>query len=712
MGNGQCIRCGNDLAPHASKYCSTQCGRKHTKHDARARREFVGLDGEGVDRPDGKHDYVLLTIGDQSLYHKDGRRLKTKEILRFVCTYGERRKDAIIVGFYLDYDFSQWFKDLPESKARELFTNEGIAERRIRARSHHRRKEIAENGLPIGSWRHPEPVMWEGFEFDLLASKRLRIRQKGTKAWIYVCDVGPFFQSSFLKAIDPEQWPEPVITDQEYEIIGIGKEKRSSYLVDYDTPIDPELIGYNALECDILARLMTRYDQGLKSIDIELKRQQWFGPGQAAQKWLDHRHPPVQSRFILKDTPQGAVEAARSSYFGGWFEVFQHGLVGDCWTYDINSAYPTIIAQLPCIRHASWRRGSTQGAFVLVSARVYGADPWIGAVPHRRADGSIVRPQCSEGWYWLSELQAGYRAGVVDSWDLMDSWEMIPCERHPPPMRELAELYNRRLEWGKKSPQGKAARLVYNSVYGKFAQSVGAPKYGNSIYASLITSGCRRMILDAISSHPSKTQNVVMVATDGVCFTSPHPSLPLTSTLGEWDETKHDNMSIFMPGIYWDDAVRNGYVGGVKSRGVNFKALLPAINEIDEQWSWFAGAWYGFSGWAPEQWPSHDLEIPFNVISPKLALHRNDWSLCGATSSNLPRHISSSPLEKRRIPGAFDDVEVSEERIHTLCLQQSETIESVPYDKLFGQLQYDDRLSKELVTRDGVYSNVFGELRE
>jgi hypothetical protein len=100
----------------------------------------------------------------------------------------------------------------------------------------------------------------------------------------------------------------------------------------------------------------------------------------------------------------------------------------------------------------------------------------------------------------------------------------IPCD-HEPPLRHLEGLYQPRFGIGKDTPEGKAFKLVYNSVYGKFAQSVGEPVYGNPAYASLITRGCRTRILDAIATHPRRSAAVAMMATGGVYFLTPHPQI-------------------------------------------------------------------------------------------------------------------------------------------------------------------------------------------
>jgi len=83
---------------------------------------------------------------------------------------------------------------------------------------------------------------------------------------MYICDSGPFFQKAFLAVIKPEDWPPGTITQEEYEDIKPGKEKRSS------AHLGEEMMRYNRLENDILCRIMTLLDKAFRDIGINLKR--------------------------------------------------------------------------------------------------------------------------------------------------------------------------------------------------------------------------------------------------------------------------------------------------------------------------------------------------------------------------------------------------------------------------------------------------------
>jgi hypothetical protein len=171
-----------------------------------------------------------------------------------------------------------------------------------------------------------------------------------------------------------------------------------------------------------------------------------------------------------------------------------------------------------------------------------------------------------------------------------------------------------------------ACKLCYNSCYGKFAQSVGHPAFGNPIYASLITAGCRESILNAIATHPNGKRSVVMVATDAVFFDEPHPGLEISDKLGTWGYKEHRNLTLFKPGVYWDDitreAIRTGGVAKFKSRGVNASEFSKVLDEIDLCF----GAW-GI-GEALE-WPSAEFDPGFSMVTGLQALRRGKWHLAG-----------------------------------------------------------------------------------
>jgi hypothetical protein len=134
-----------------------------------------------------------------------------------------------------------------------------------------------------------------------------------------------------------------------------------------------------------------------------------------------------------------------------------------------------------------------------------------------------------------------------------------------------------------------------------------------------------------------------MVATDGVAFRSQHPGVELHPTrLGAWEETRHENLSLFMPGVYWDDAARarikTGERGVFKSRGIAARDLSAHIAALDAAWAQMPRT--------SQNWPQMKIPVAFQAVSPQQALQRGDWSLCGKVSSG-ERTLSADPSQKR-----------------------------------------------------------------
>lgn len=704
----KCVGCGNefDTRDRRQKRCKPQCGRKRVRssqdaHRARtaARLEhnltFIGLDGEGVTHDDGGHDYVLLSVGDRSL-HRNGERLDPDEIFTFLWDCFQKNQSAVFVGFFLGYDFTHWLRGLPEERARMLLSKDGKKARE--------RRESGRNKVPF-------PVRWGGWEFDILGTKRFKLRPLNGSSWMYVNDAGPFFQSSFLTAIDPKKWPEPICTPEEWATIEEGKSERST------ASFDDKMVTYNVTENRVLARLMGKLNAGFVAAGVYLPRQKWFGPGQAAQAWMNLIDAPTSDQ-IQQTTPIAALEFAQKTYYGGWFEIFAHGLIpGESYEYDINSAYPHIISGLPCLLHGQWETGQaaatrdfeTDIPYLMVEASVSGPThsrrnlPPVGAMLHRLPNGVICRPRKTRGWFWWHELQAGHRAGVV-SRITIHSWmryHPCPCE---PPYRTIADLYQHRLTVGKNTPEGKAFKLLYNSPYGKMAQSIGSPIYACSIYASLITAGCRTMILDAIATHPEKTDALLMVATDGVYFRTPHPVLDVHPTrLGAWDLTVKQNLSLFMPGVYWDDKSREKILRGeapeLKSRGISARDLAASIQDIDAAWQkWGIG----------QPLPVMKIPVRFNMVSATQALARGKWETCGNVTTDGDRTISADPSNKRF--GTLFDPMAGYNRSLPYDTPWMGDLATTPYEARFGvdDIEFAEDFTWE--TPDGSVNGLIAEI--
>jgi hypothetical protein len=355
------------------QYCSRDCVNNAVRAKRRAEHDvtFIGIDGEGVSLKNEKgeiiaHRYVMMAacgIGTKPLVlHKNGEPLTTEEILDWLYfTVRPAFPDACFVSYGMGYDLAQWIKDLPRSRAEYLFVKKKIAQRKRRN---------TRNPTPFPVYWRPDRHSLREWEIDTLGDKRIKLRlverpwrgvdvsgeeipprvsrkpaseEKVSKPkgppWMYICDAFSFFQSSFLKAIDPKErltqeeyrhfleegeHPNSVVSKTEFDIIKEGKARRD------EAVFDEAMMKYCPLECDVLARMMRVLNQGFVVNDIRLRLTQYFGPGQPAQAMMDLICERDGVNFTRKNieekVPFAFRDAARQSYYGGWFEIFKHGL--------------------------------------------------------------------------------------------------------------------------------------------------------------------------------------------------------------------------------------------------------------------------------------------------------------------------------------------------------------------------------------------------
>ena len=532
-----------------------------------SRKPFLFIDGEGGNREDGGHDYIVLCgysdyTGPLILENPDRSPLSTRAIIDWLLNLAARLKAEdsphTIVGFGLGYDIAMWLHDIPERPAERLFRPELVG-------------WVDQKGTPRWSPVGPYAMRQIGTEFQIIESTygRGARKTKENRRSITVWDCWKFFQGSFVSAL--QKWQ--ILTDDELERIETMKKKRSTFRSD---EIDDEIIEYCLAECEAGVKLMTKLDATCVELGYPLRRYDGAGSLAAAmlRKWsIDAFQAPV---------PEKMRQAVACAYFGGRFEVAAHGLTDkEVWQYDINSAYPTIIKDLPCLAHAQWianKEVVSEGIYEVVWEAPNPCH-W-GPLPHRNRKGEITYPQSGHGWYWGSELLAAEQL-YPSSFQVLKGWSLKRGCHHVP-FKDVPSVYVQRQNLGA-SAAGIVLKLGLNSLYGKTAQSIGQPKYANYIWAGMITAGCRAMILDAIRI--AGPEHILMTATDSVLSDCPIdlPTSP-EKKLGEWDEaTAKGGILIIQPGITiaYDDTGNGTY----KSRGLGKHEFARHADAAERAWA-------------------------------------------------------------------------------------------------------------------------------
>jgi hypothetical protein len=287
------------------------------------------------------------------------------------------------------------------------------------------------------------------------------------------------------------------------------------------------------------------------------------------------RRPELDPQFEI---------AANNAYYGGRFEVSHLGLLnGPIYEYDLRSAYPAGMLDLPCLLHTRWEhkprgRRLPAGEIYLAKVSFSHADGlWCG-LPFRQ-NGGLFWPFQGTGWYWSIEIEAARRflgAKVI----VHDLWiGRRECECRP--FDWVREVYEERRRIGSDT-RGYPLKLGLNSLYGKMAQRSGRGPYHDAVSAGLITALTRARLLEATGQDP---EAVVMLATDAA-FSRRPLALDIGKGLGQWECHEWPDLFIGQPGVYWSPSDLSKLV---KSRGAPRSVIGEAAPRFVEVWNeWHA----------------------------------------------------------------------------------------------------------------------------
>lgn len=185
---------------------------------------------------------------------------------------------------------------------------------------------------------------------------------------------------------------------------------------------------------------------------------------------------------------------------------------------------------------------------------------------------------------------------------------------------------------------------------------------------------------------------MVMVATDGVYFTSPHPHLEISPVLGAWSQAAHRNLTLFKPGVYWDNGARErirlGEAPDFKARGISATQFASQIHGVDSHFSEWPARYPeerdpagSREGW----YPKVTFQSGFSMITAVQALQRGKWFLAGAVGTQELTQ-DADPIGKRHSGYYEDGVYWS----RPFKDGGPGGLESAPYDRRFGQPDPDE----------------------
>lgn len=491
---------------------------------------FVAWDGEGYTDDTGQHHYMMF--GNSNGDSVKGTSLTWRECFPLLLQSGD--SNNVIYGG--DYDIIMMTRDMPYVVRERLY-----------------------KGLP---------VKYGGYRMRYMRRKMFYLSDLRTNKRVVLYDVLSFFQTTFVNACK-----EYLGDDETLQAMHQMKLKRDAFNLG-----DESVIPYWQSELDYLVRLANTLRELLLAVDI--KPRGWYGPGAVASALLNSHH----MKHYYGSQPDEIIDIAERAYYGGRFEQFRVGKLDNVYEYDIRSAYPHAIAQLPDFSYAHWQHATHEAGdrvpvdiFGLynVSWRVGPLD--IGPFPWRRADGRIYYPRFGHAsWYWGIEVRECLQKSFPPRmYTINESWvPNLPEDTEQPFRSWVPQMYKDRARMKREgNPAQKALKLGLNSLYGKLAQSTGTqidkdgtykkPPWHHILWAGWITASTRARLFNAIRKHRT---SVIAMETDAIFTTKPIPELKCSERLGDWEETHFEQVLYVQSGVYY--ALTEDGVWRLKSRGL------------------------------------------------------------------------------------------------------------------------------------------------
>lgn len=515
--------------------------KKSNSVDSTRHRPICFIDGEGSNigektvtfrkhnlrRWVQKQNYSLLGATLQNDEYRclvgenNQEQISTKKCLQFIL---DIPSEYLVVGYALTYDVEHWLRSIPNWRMERLLRDKWIRWRKYRI--------------------HYIPhKIFTVSEFDYETRTILRSRT--------VYDIFGFFQCSFKDAI--YSWD--VGTKDERDFIERMKLSRPDF-----GPITEEVKAYNKQEGLHGIQLFSRVREEYSKLELRLPKP--VGAGSIASAMF--RKHNVRDYFPTSQILP--TDTMLSAYYGGRFDVTRVGFVGNVYESDINSAYPHIARNLPCLRCGYYKVATTYDAsdHSLWLVRWSNNGTRWSPFPYRTDNGHIRYYVDGIGYYYTAEVESAL--SLSGDIEIISGYRFVRnCDHRP--FAFLEDYYQRRQEMLREGDFGEQIiKYGSNSVYGKLAQSKGkTPRYQNLIWAGMITSGTRAMLLRGIAQNPDA---VLKVATDALFSTVPL-QLEYGGELGQWKmETLYD-LLILGNGIYQSTGSSNQkHPDGVaKSRG-------------------------------------------------------------------------------------------------------------------------------------------------
>jgi hypothetical protein len=391
----------------------------------------------------------------------------------------------------------------------------------------------------------------KAYRIRYIENKSLTISKGHHSVTVY--DIAQYFDKSPLDKAYTSNLKLPLPSD--YVAM---KAKRSFFTLRYYRDHKKLVRNYYILDC-IHTKALADYWINIFHQAYGFYPNRWLSAGYLAEKVMIANGINVPYFYDIEYPIQ---KLARASFYGGRFEMLMKGFVGKAYDYDINSAYPYALTNVPDLTQGRWidseeiHPDAKLGFFHIVAN--VPSSVRVAPFPFRTKWGMIFYPFGKfETYVTLPELLA-VRSLNVDAkigFRILEGYQFLLSNNDDSRYifkDFISDQYRKRQQLKlENSPLERTIKLILNSMYRKMAQKTkigrGKALMGNlfcPVIASHVTGYARAQLL-SLTHNYGLEQDLVAYATDSITTKKALPSV-LTNDLGglKLAEQSNDMFSI------------------------------------------------------------------------------------------------------------------------------------------------------------------------
>lgn len=373
-------------------------------------------------------------------------------------------------------------------------------------------KLLPEKILKSYRWKKELKFHYNKFKIHYIEKRKLSI-SKG-KHSVICYDIAQYYDNKSLSTSYYETFDEKL--DNQYLRVKSTIGKRTKF---YYSRHKKEIRNYCIKDCVLTQKLAENWITTFYQV-FGFYTNNWISAGYLAEKVLLNNSIEIP---LFNELEYGVQELARFSFYGGRFELIRRGFIGNCYLYDINSAYPYALTKIPDIRYGKWFESKkinpkSKLGFFFIEANISDKVK-IAPFPFVKKNKTICYPSGKFRTYVTLDELLMVKNDPEIKYKILESWQFIPESNCTYPFKEFIEKqYQKRMKLKQNNNKlEKAIKIILNSIYGKMAQRTNnvMGNLFNPVIAGYITGYTRKYLYEFMKKYDLDNYAVAF-ATDSI----------------------------------------------------------------------------------------------------------------------------------------------------------------------------------------------------